>query len=58
MSLVTVSTRIAAAREDVWKMVMDPSRLGDWVTIHRKLIDADEGPPRVGFEMEQQIHLR
>jgi carbon monoxide dehydrogenase subunit G len=58
MSLVTVSTKIAAAREDVWQMVMDPSRLGDWVTIHRKLVHADDGPPRVGYEMEQRIHLR
>jgi hypothetical protein len=58
MSLVTASTRIAAPREDVWKMVMDPKRLQDWVTIHRRLVRADDGPPRVGYEMEQQIHLR
>ena len=37
---------------------MDPARLRDWVTIHRKLVHADEGPPRIGFEMDQQIHLR
>lgn len=58
MSTVTVSTQIAAPRERVWEVVMDPARLGDWVTIHRKLVHADKGPPRVGFEMEQQIHLR
>jgi uncharacterized protein YndB with AHSA1/START domain len=58
MSLVTASTQIAAAPADVWKMVMDPDRLGDWVTIHRRLVHADEGPPRVGYEMDQQIHLR
>jgi uncharacterized protein YndB with AHSA1/START domain len=57
-SVVTVSTRIAAPRERVWKMVMDPARLGDWVTIHRKLVRADDGPPRIGFEMDQQIQLR
>ena len=39
-------------------MVMDPERLGDWVTIHRRLLHADDGPPRVGYEMDQQIHLR
>jgi hypothetical protein len=39
-------------------MVMDPRRLQDWVTIHRKLLRADGGDVRVGFEMEQQIHLR
>ena len=58
MSLVTASTRIAAAPADVWNMVMDPYSLGDWVTIHRRLVHADEGPPRVGYEMDQQIHLR
>src|ERR1700681_2344686 len=58
MSLVTASTQIAAAPERVWKMVMDPDRLNDWVTIHRRLVHADEGPPRVGYEMDQQVHLR
>ncbi|HEV2975178.1 MAG TPA: SRPBCC family protein [Solirubrobacteraceae bacterium] len=58
MSIVTASTRIAAPREQVWKMVMDPRRLGDWVSIHRKLLRADDGPACVGYEMEQQIHLR
>jgi uncharacterized protein YndB with AHSA1/START domain len=58
MSLITASTRIAAAPADVWEMIMNPSRLGDWVTIHRRLIHADDGPPRVGYEMDQQIHLR
>jgi uncharacterized protein YndB with AHSA1/START domain len=58
MSVVTVSTRIEAPREQVWEMIMDPRRLGDWVTIHRKLVHADGGPPRIGYEMDQQIHLR
>lgn len=39
-------------------MVMDPHRLGEWVTIHRALRTADGGPPKVGYEMEQQVHLR
>jgi uncharacterized protein YndB with AHSA1/START domain len=58
MSLVTASTHIAAAPERVWKMAMDPERLGDWVTIHRRLVHADDGPPRVGYEMDQAIQLR
>ncbi len=37
---------------------MDPGRLGDWVTIHRGLDHADSGPPRVGFQMSQHLHLR
>jgi uncharacterized protein YndB with AHSA1/START domain len=58
MSLVTASIRIAATPADVWKMVMDPSCLGEWVTIHRKLVHADDGQPRVGYTMDQQIHMR
>jgi len=58
MSTVTASIEIAAAPEDVWDTVMDPSRLEDWVTIHRRLVRADDGPPRVGFEMDQQLHMR
>jgi carbon monoxide dehydrogenase subunit G len=58
MSLVTASIQIAATPADVWKTIMDPDRLGDWVSIHRRLDHADDGPPRVGFQMDQQIHLR
>jgi uncharacterized protein YndB with AHSA1/START domain len=58
MSLVTASIRIAATPAEVWKLVMDPRSLGEWVTIHRKLVRADEGSPRVGYTMDQQVHLR
>jgi uncharacterized protein YndB with AHSA1/START domain len=58
MSLVTASIRIAAAPADVWRMVMNPESLERWVTIHRKLIHADDGTPRVGYTMDQQIQMR
>jgi carbon monoxide dehydrogenase subunit G len=58
MSAVTASIEIAAPPSAVWDVVMDPMRLGDWVTIHRKLRSSDDGPLRVGYRMEQQIHLR
>ena len=58
MSFVTASVLIAAPPADVWKMVMDPDHLADWVTIHRALIHADSGPPRVGYRMDQQVYLR
>jgi len=58
MSLVTASTHIAVPPEDVWETIMDPERLGEWVTIHRRLVHADQGAPRVGYTMDQQIHLR
>jgi uncharacterized protein YndB with AHSA1/START domain len=58
MSLVTASIDLAAPPADVWKLVMDPYRLADWVTVHRELHHADDGPPRVGYRMDQHIHLR
>ncbi len=58
MSLVTDSIQIKAAPEEVWKLVMDPNSLEEWVTIHRKLVHADGGPPRVGYTMDQKIHMR
>lgn len=58
MSAVEASIRIAATPAQVWEVVMDPARLGQWVTIHRRLLRADDGPPRVGYTMDQQIHTR
>jgi uncharacterized membrane protein len=58
MSTVTASINIAAPPSSVWDVVMDPERLGDWVTIHRRLRYCDGGPARVGYRMEQQLHLR
>jgi uncharacterized protein YndB with AHSA1/START domain len=58
MSTVTTSIQISADPARVWNVAMDPQRLGDWVTIHRGLRDCDQGPPRVGLRMDQQIHLR
>jgi uncharacterized protein YndB with AHSA1/START domain len=49
MSEVTASITIDAPPEKVWDVVMDPERLGDWVTIHRKLVSHSEG------EMEQVL---
>src|SRR4029077_12925756 len=37
---------------------MDPERLEKWVTIHRRLVRSDDPPARVGFKMDQQIHVR
>lgn len=58
MSVVTASIDIAAPPGTVWDLVMDPRRLGDWVTIHRKLIAADSGSPRPGFRMRQRLQIR
>jgi uncharacterized protein YndB with AHSA1/START domain len=58
MSTVTASIDISATPEQVWETIMDPARLGEWVTVHRKLRHHDKGTPRVGYRMDQQIHLR
>lgn len=39
MSEVRASVTINAPITDVWNLVMDASRLHEWVTIHRRLID-------------------
>jgi hypothetical protein len=58
MSLVSTSIRIDASPHEVWEIVMNPHCLEHWVTIHRRLLGAEEGPPHVGYRMDQQIHLR
>lgn len=58
MSTVDASVHIDAPPKQVWEVVMDPNRLAEWVTIHRRLRYADDGAPRVGYRMEQQVHLR
>src|SRR5689334_4974733 len=52
MSEVITAITIAAPPEKVWEIAMDPQRLGEWVTIHRKLNSASDG------EMEQTLCLR
>ena len=58
MTEVHTSIDIDAPPEVVFDIALDPARLGDWVTIHRKLLSADAGPPREGMEMQQRMSLR
>jgi uncharacterized membrane protein len=58
MSVVHVNTRIEAPVDRVWKVVMNPERLHEWVTIHRKLGHVSSGPLQKGSTMEQTMHLR
>jgi carbon monoxide dehydrogenase subunit G len=58
MSEVREEIDIAAPPEEVWALVMDPARLGEWVTIHRKLFKHSDGAPAVGSTMEQGMTLR
>jgi len=58
MGAVTAEIQIDAPPEEVWAVALDPTKLGDWVTIHRKLNDCDEGPARLGFTMVQTMEIR
>jgi uncharacterized protein YndB with AHSA1/START domain len=58
MTEIEASIQIAAPPERVWALAMDPDRLADWVTIHRRMHGHDGGELRRGYQMEQTLHLR
>ena len=58
MTLVTASIDIDAPRAKVFETMLDPARLDEWVTIHRKVNDADGGRLHEGYAMEQTLCLR
>ena len=57
MSEVVASIDIDASVERVWEVVMDPARLHEWVTIHRRLHSASAYPPHRGDRMDQTLSL-
>jgi uncharacterized protein YndB with AHSA1/START domain len=57
MSQVHAQIEIAAAVERVWETIMDPSRLKDWVTIHKSVGQVSK-PLEKGSTMEQILHMR
>jgi uncharacterized membrane protein len=58
MSTGRVKTDIHAPVERVWKTVMNPHKLGDWVTIHRSIRDVSDEPLVEGSTMEQVLQMR
>ncbi|MDP9293941.1 MAG: SRPBCC family protein [Actinomycetota bacterium] len=58
MSVVRAAIDIDATPQEIWDVIMDPKRFGEWVTIHRKLCHADDGRLRTGFQVEQRLALR
>ena len=58
MTLVTASIDIDAPPDRVYDAVLDPSRLHEWVTIHRRVNRSDDGEPHEGYEMDQTLCLR
>src|SRR3954451_2235298 len=58
VTLVTASIDIDAPRSEVFNTMLDPGRLDEWVTIHRKVNDVDGGKLLEGYGMEQTLCLR
>jgi uncharacterized protein YndB with AHSA1/START domain len=58
MTLVTATIDIDAPPEEVYDVMLDPARLHEWVSIHRRVNDTDDGKPRKGFAMNQTLCLR
>jgi carbon monoxide dehydrogenase subunit G len=54
---VSAEIEIAAPIGDVYGTMMDPSRLAEWVTIHREVSDAPEPPLSEGDSFEQKLAL-
>jgi uncharacterized protein YndB with AHSA1/START domain len=58
MSTVHAEIEINAPIERVWETIMDPERLGDWVTIHKSVKNVSDSPLREGATMDQAIQVR
>jgi uncharacterized membrane protein len=58
MATVTAKIKISAPIDEVWRTVMDPDRLGDWVTIHKSISGVSQAPMQRGATMEQAIAVR
>jgi uncharacterized protein YndB with AHSA1/START domain len=58
VSTVHAQIEIDAPPERVYDLMLDPDRLHEWVTIHRKVNRTDDGTPRKGYEMDQTLCLR
>jgi len=56
--IVKVEVQIPKPPQEVWDVALDPHRLGDWVTIHRKLHSAPDRPLRQGDKIVQTLALR
>ena len=57
MAAVNESIEIDATPAEVWSVVMDPNRLDDWVTAHRKVYDAPQGELSEGDSFKQKLRV-
>ena len=51
------SIEIAASPDAVYDVVMDPKRLGEWVTVHDSLVHAPDGVLEKGDELAQKLKV-
>ena len=58
MSEVETTIDIAASPEEVWALAMDPERLADWVTIHRRLDDHSDGHAHLCDRVQLTLSMR
>ncbi len=56
--VVKVEIQIPKPPQDVWDVALDPHRLADWVTIHKKLHSAPSRPLKQGDKIVQTLILR
>ena len=54
---VRSSIEIEASPDEVWEVVMDPNRLGDWVSAHRELHRDGKGELAEGETFAQTLRL-
>jgi uncharacterized protein YndB with AHSA1/START domain len=49
------SVRLDAGMEEVWELLMDPTRLGEWVSTHRSVDEVPELPLQTGSRFRQKL---
>jgi len=55
MGSVTTSIEVQCPLNDLWELVTETERLGEWVTLHRALLSKPTTPLSVGSEFRQQL---
>ena len=56
--VVSQAIDIDAPIDAVWDRVMDPERLGEWVTIHHSVADVPAGELETGSRFRQKMRLK
>jgi uncharacterized protein YndB with AHSA1/START domain len=56
--VVKQSIEIDAPIQEVWDLVMDPDRLGEWVSIHEDVFDVPAGGLKKGDTFGQRMKLK